>query len=488
MPDFKYIETPSSLSSSSSQAPLQGHPIRGFKSYADDVSSLVQADDSSVSVPIFNEPKDADYYLDTAVFKVEGTLYKVAKYHFLKSEDFFAAKFAGCKSEDDVICLHDVSQDDFRTFLKLLYPLSILSTNTFITEEWNVVLKLSTQWKMLDIRNLAIRQLNVAEIDPIDRIVLAQKYCIPQWLTSSLVQLICREDSLSTNEAEKLDLELALKICCLRDSSRFLPDVLDDTAWNSAISVVFQKELQLLALSAVDRVGHARKNGVLEFLRASYIDLVERPGPLSDDEAIKLGCETTARICRVREQRIAGNLSTMSSVNLVEDELQAELSTATSVSAIRRVAISRGKVDEWLRKSLVEVAQRRQFSNDDVESLGKETMIRLYRVREAVCGTHDEIRAARVGAKGYSGTEEASAANGIVPQAKFSEEAIGYDTDGKADPLVVWGGPVKPISESPAPVSPTSKPAWDALSEYESDERLSKGKPQNRGKRPGMRS
>ncbi|KAG6867329.1 hypothetical protein C0993_004328 [Termitomyces sp. T159_Od127] len=388
-----------------------------------------------------NKSKDAEYYLDTATFQVEGTLYKVAKYHFLQSQGL-AAIFARCKSEQDVISLNNVSRDDFRTFLKLLYPLSIMSTNNFTTEEWIVVLKLSTRWKMFDIRNLAIRRLNVANIDSIDRIVLAQMYHIPQWMISSLVPLFRRQDSLSTDEATKLGFELALKICRIRDSSRILPDDMNDDAWTSAISAEFENELQLQTMSPVEQVVCARETGVFEFLRASYLDLVERPESLSNGEALELGCETTARICRIREQRIARNLSTMSSMGLVEDELGVELGTTTSFSAIQRVIIARTNVAQWLRTSLVEAVQRRQFSSDEVESLGKETMIRLFRVREAVYRTQwgkksssvcqtmvnkefrDEIKAIRDRAKGYSGTEGASAVDDIVNQAELPGELI----------------------------------------------------------------
>ncbi|KAG6879024.1 hypothetical protein C0992_005774 [Termitomyces sp. T32_za158] len=401
--------------------------------------------DGDSNVGDSNKSKDAEYYLETATFQVEGTLYKVAKYHFLKGQGM-AAIFAGCKSEHDVIYLDDVSRDEFRTLLKLLYPLSVMPTNNFTTEEWIAVLNLSTRWKMLDIRNLAIRQLNVANVDPIDRIVLARRYHIPQWLTSSLVPLIRRESSLSTDEVEKLGFELALKIFRIRDSSRILPDDLDDGAWNSAISAEFQIELQLQDISPLEQIVCARETGVLEFLRASYLELVERPEPLSIAEAMELGCETTARICRIREQRIARNLSTMSSIGLVEDELGAELGTMTSLSAIERVVIARSNVAQWLRMSLAEVAQRRQFYTDDVESIGKETIIKLFRVREAVYSTEwgrkvvgvcrtmvsrefsDEIRAIRDRAKEYSGTEEASVADEIVDRPELPKAPINDDT------------------------------------------------------------
>ncbi|KAG6914654.1 hypothetical protein DXG01_016097 [Tephrocybe rancida] len=406
------------------------------------------AKDASVPKLSEDEPEpavDVDYYMDTVIFKVEDTLYKVAKYHFLRSTDFFAQKFALCM-DNDIVYLSDATKDEFRALLRLMYPLSIGLVQIFSTEEWVAILKLSTQWKMLEIRNMAIHHLTLATIPVADRIAFAQKYDVSNWLRSALITLVHRNESISIDEAEKIGLELSLKICRMRDSSRILPDALDNAQLRSITGAEFQKELQLLPpLPAAQRVVRAVQWGALELLRDTYVELVERPDLITDEEVTTLGWETTARISRARERRLK-QLSTTPIIDaiLADRQLQSQLGEMTSLSPVQRVVMSRNNVAEWLLNSLAETAQQRDFSIEEVNNLGTETVIRLYRVREAMSATCGgtwtradcrmevsagfvtELRMAQVKAKQYRGTgemKEEDAPGNFAEQIQESEVA-----------------------------------------------------------------
>ncbi|KAG6847071.1 hypothetical protein H0H93_010339 [Arthromyces matolae] len=68
---------------------------------------------------------DSEFFLDSVIFKVEDTLFKVPKQGFLDSIAFFVPKFQDSQSESDIIHLDTVSKDEFRTLLRMLYPFKL---------------------------------------------------------------------------------------------------------------------------------------------------------------------------------------------------------------------------------------------------------------------------------------------------------------------------------------------------------------------------
>ncbi|KAG6834087.1 hypothetical protein H0H93_012050, partial [Arthromyces matolae] len=220
------------------------------------------------------------------------------------------------------------------------------------------------------------------------------------------------------------------------------------------------------------RLSLAQKYGVLEFLRPAYIDLVDRDEPLSDMEVTALGSKITAQICRVREYRIANmpHSRDYSVQEEVELHFKEQLDSAASASAIQRVLISQKEnVKEWLESALVDVARKHQLTNDDVGALGKDMILKLYRVGEAVCATTwsekpvaicaarvatefiDEIVAVRAQVKKFRGTDDASEIIGMRLKSGLEEEAIQVPL-----PSNGWA-----VSESPRPTR--SELIYDAI-------------------------
>ncbi|KAJ7452177.1 hypothetical protein B0H11DRAFT_2074649 [Mycena galericulata] len=84
-------------------------------------------------------------------------------------------------------------------------------------DEWISALKLSTLWYFLDIRELAIQQLSDTPLDAIERIVLAKRYDVADWLRAGYSELVRRPDSLSLEEAEEIGLVATVRIFQTRE-------------------------------------------------------------------------------------------------------------------------------------------------------------------------------------------------------------------------------------------------------------------------------
>ncbi|KAF8068010.1 hypothetical protein FPV67DRAFT_1356536, partial [Lyophyllum atratum] len=158
---------------------------------------------------------------------VEDCLFRVPTHYFNASTDFFTSDFESLgENREDFLKLENVTKTDFRALLNLMYPLPLALTRTLTDDEWASVLKLSTMWKMLDIRRMAINHLTaapmsladrIAGLDPIERAVLARKYDVAEWLRAAFFELVRRPERVSVDEARTLGLETAIGLCGTRE-------------------------------------------------------------------------------------------------------------------------------------------------------------------------------------------------------------------------------------------------------------------------------
>lgn len=90
--------------------------------------------------------------------------------------------------------------------------------------EWSAILSISSRYDMDRIRQRAIRQINSYRpcMDPVDKIVLAQKHDIGDWLHSAYASLCQRVNPLEEWEAEKLGLRTTVKLARAREAVREL--------------------------------------------------------------------------------------------------------------------------------------------------------------------------------------------------------------------------------------------------------------------------
>jgi hypothetical protein len=77
-------------------------------------------------------------------------------------------------------------------------------------EGWISVLRLAEMWNFKDIRALAILKLTNEPMEPVEQILLAKTYVVPQWLRAGYYALATRSDVLSSEEAKRIGYETAV--------------------------------------------------------------------------------------------------------------------------------------------------------------------------------------------------------------------------------------------------------------------------------------
>jgi hypothetical protein len=88
-------------------------------------------------------------------------------------------------------------------------------------EEWTSILKLAHQWDFIEVKALAIRELENLRIPPLQKIVLYQKYAIDRnLLQPALTALTMRDEPITIEEGRELSLETALELAKAREIAR----------------------------------------------------------------------------------------------------------------------------------------------------------------------------------------------------------------------------------------------------------------------------
>ena len=95
--------------------------------------------------------------------------------------------------------------------------------------EWIALLSISSLYDMTKIRRRAIEEITlyVPPIDPVEKIVQAQKFDIPEWLPSAYKDLCRRKNPLEEREAVKIGLSVAVKIARVREAVREVNPYID---------------------------------------------------------------------------------------------------------------------------------------------------------------------------------------------------------------------------------------------------------------------
>ncbi|EAU91892.2 hypothetical protein CC1G_04659 [Coprinopsis cinerea okayama7 len=172
---------------------------------------------------------DKVYYWDTATFLVEGCLFKVPRGRFAASSEYFTSthhlasetwtKENAGYCEENPIMLADVSAEEFRTLLSLLFPVHTTSCDLSLSKKkWTQVLKLSTMWKFNDFRKLAITKLDGCLLaDPVERITLARTYHISSWLMTGYHALVTQKDAIADLQLDSLGHLCAVRLFTIRE-------------------------------------------------------------------------------------------------------------------------------------------------------------------------------------------------------------------------------------------------------------------------------
>ncbi|KAJ6497542.1 hypothetical protein C8R45DRAFT_130647 [Mycena sanguinolenta] len=186
------------------------------------------ASDAFVSQPMGN--RRSSYYFESVVFEVETILFKIPRFQFERHSGIFATTFslpnqperAEGLSDGTPFKLEGIKGVDFERLLKVLYPLTAIPKAPDLSkDEWISVLKLANLWDFIEVRKLAIEQLaSYSEsLDCIERILFARQYDVSGWLRSGYIELARRRTAISASEAARIGLDVALRICQLREAT-----------------------------------------------------------------------------------------------------------------------------------------------------------------------------------------------------------------------------------------------------------------------------
>ncbi|KDQ56643.1 hypothetical protein JAAARDRAFT_194625 [Jaapia argillacea MUCL 33604] len=172
------------------------------------------------------------YYIedDTVIFTVDDCLYKLNRYFLQRESKVFQDMFScpqGDKvpegtTDDSVIPLPGVTQGEIESLLNFLYHGMHDDRNVSLSE-WIDLLSISTRFICDKIRGRAIREIDSfrhPRIDPVEKIVLAGKRDIPEWLAPSYEDICQRVNPLEVEEAEKLGITMAVKLMRAREAIR----------------------------------------------------------------------------------------------------------------------------------------------------------------------------------------------------------------------------------------------------------------------------
>ena len=170
---------------------------------------------------------------------------------------------------------------------------------------------------MQEPRRVAVENLTLS-LPPLERVLLGREQMVPDWLRSGYVDLARREAPLSVNEFESLGLQTALvmsqKIRTRHSTPGGMPlfrPPSEDSLFTQTMNDIFRTEVheEAASLPVIDRILLARSYGVSEWLYAGLVDLGKRREDITLEEAEKLGLETTARLCQVREKLRTGQFA-----------------------------------------------------------------------------------------------------------------------------------------------------------------------------------
>ncbi|VDB95545.1 unnamed protein product [Peniophora sp. CBMAI 1063] len=181
--------------------------------------------------------RDELFYFHSVVFQAENRLFKVPRYGLPGDAAVFDSMFAnatggaGSSDENPIRLDADVSATDFRSLLKAAFPPPGATTAVLTLDEWMGVLALAKKWNLESMRDKAVAGSD-AEIQKrtvIDKILIAKKYGVSQWLKEGYRALASRGGPITSQERDALGWETYGRLMHVRENCRCL-DVDDQDA------------------------------------------------------------------------------------------------------------------------------------------------------------------------------------------------------------------------------------------------------------------
>ncbi|PFH46570.1 hypothetical protein AMATHDRAFT_199284, partial [Amanita thiersii Skay4041] len=175
--------------------------------------------------------KHEEYFLTGGdlFFLVDHVSFSVHRYFFERESLFFRSKLTSPvspgssvqgSSESTAIILDNVKPHEFAKFLWVFYNPKFSIYHAPV-EDWTIILKLAHRWKFPEVKELAVRELELLAEPDIDRICTYHECDVDRNLLIPRYAALCeREDPLTVPEGFRLGMETVLMIARARESAR----------------------------------------------------------------------------------------------------------------------------------------------------------------------------------------------------------------------------------------------------------------------------
>ncbi|KAI0300451.1 hypothetical protein B0F90DRAFT_1668282 [Multifurca ochricompacta] len=160
---------------------------------------------------------------------VENTLFRVHRYFLIRDSAYFRDKLpqpfspgesSKGSSDRNPLVLDNVLKVEFERLLWVFYNPKYSLYDAGI-EEWTSILKLAHDWNFIEVKALAVRELQSLQIPALQKIVLYQTYAIDRnLLQPAYTALITRDEPITTEEGRELTIETALSLARAREIAR----------------------------------------------------------------------------------------------------------------------------------------------------------------------------------------------------------------------------------------------------------------------------
>jgi hypothetical protein len=102
--------------------------------------------------------------------------------------------------------------------IELLLHSSVTTKLSLSEEEWISVLTLSTKWSFVNLREIAISELeSLRSLTPLNKVILGRRCFIPPWVLSGLTEIAGRTEPISNEDAVIMGPTTTATLCRQRE-------------------------------------------------------------------------------------------------------------------------------------------------------------------------------------------------------------------------------------------------------------------------------
>jgi len=151
------------------------------------------------------------------ILLAEDELYKVHRDILARHSTTFLGKLAPLQADgiqegltdETPVKLSETSSVAFELLLSILYRLP-RGVPDYSADTWLSLLTLAQRWDFKDVEELAVGQLDIIVKNPVDRILISQKWNVrPDWISEGTLELCLREEAITLEEGERIIKEVA---------------------------------------------------------------------------------------------------------------------------------------------------------------------------------------------------------------------------------------------------------------------------------------